>query len=209
MGVYAAIIGVTISLVTVFVDGVAAKQLAAQWAAAPEAEKVVALSAVSTNETINFALAGLFNLSFAGVPFLLLGLAVAISGAYPRWLGWVAAFAGLGSIAAGLVQAFTGEPTTASLVLTIIGPTVISMWLLVMGVLVGAPSCPGALGAAKDRRGARRKAVNSRLLSRTPEARRRAGCASRCRSASDRYRSPRSLSATLSSGGPPRSARHR
>jgi hypothetical protein len=82
-----AIIGVTIGLVTVFLDGVAAKQLADQWAAAPEAEKVVALSAVSTNETINFALAGLFNLSFAGVPFLLLGLAVAIGAAYPRWLG--------------------------------------------------------------------------------------------------------------------------
>ena len=32
---------------------------------------------VSMNETLNFALAGLFNLSFAGVPFLLLGLSVA------------------------------------------------------------------------------------------------------------------------------------
>jgi Domain of unknown function (DUF4386) len=137
LGVYAAIIGVTIGLVTVVLDGVAAKQLADQWAAAPEAEKVVALTAVSTNETLNFALAGLFNLAFAGVPFLLFGLAVAISGAYPRWLGWIAAFAGVGSIAAGLVQAFTGEPTTASLVLTIIGPSVISLWLLVMGVLVG------------------------------------------------------------------------
>ena len=99
---------------------------------------MVALSAVGINETINFALAGLFNFSFAGAPFLLFGLAVAIGWAYPRWLGWVAAFAGVGSIAAGLVQAFTGEPTTASLVLTIIGPTVISLWLLVMGVLCGA-----------------------------------------------------------------------
>jgi hypothetical protein len=62
---------------------------------------------------------------------------VALSGAYPRWLGWTAAIAGLGSIGAGLVQAFTGEPTVTSLVLTIIGPTVISLWLLVMGVLVG------------------------------------------------------------------------
>ena len=68
LGVYAAIIGVTIGLVTVVLDGVAAKQLADQWAAAPEAEKVVALGAVSANETINFALAGLFNFSFAGVP---------------------------------------------------------------------------------------------------------------------------------------------
>jgi Domain of unknown function (DUF4386) len=136
-GVYAATIGVTIGLVTVILDGVGAKQLADQWAAAPESGKAIALSVVSANETINFALAGLFNLSFAGVPFILLGLAVALSGAYPRWLGWIAVFAGLGSIGASLVQAFTGEPTMASLVLTIIGPTVISLWLLVMGVLVG------------------------------------------------------------------------
>jgi hypothetical protein len=40
-------------LVTVVLDGVAAKQLADRWAAAPEAEKVVALTAVSTNETLN------------------------------------------------------------------------------------------------------------------------------------------------------------
>jgi hypothetical protein len=89
------------------------------------------------NETLNFALAGLFNLSFAGVPFILLGIAVALNDVYPWWLGWIAAFAGLGSVAAGLVQAFTGEPTIASLVLTIIGPTIISLWVLAMGVLMG------------------------------------------------------------------------
>ena len=137
LGMYAATIGVTIGIATVVLDGVGAKQLADQWAAAPSPERAVLLSLVSTNETLNFALAGLFNLSFAGVPFILLGLATALSGAYPPWLGWVAAAAGIGSVAAGLVQAFTGKPTTASLILTIIGPTVISAWVLVMGVLVG------------------------------------------------------------------------
>jgi hypothetical protein len=136
LGAYAGTIGVTIGLITVILDGVAAKQLADQWAMAPESEKPVALAMVSVNETINFALAGLFNISFAGVPFILIGLAVALSHAYPRWLGWTAAIAGVGSIGAGLVQAFTGEPTMASLILTIIGPTVISLWLLVMGILL-------------------------------------------------------------------------
>ena len=136
-GLYASTIGVTIGIATVILDGVGAKQLADQWAAAPAPERAVALSLVSTNETLNFALAGLFNFSFAGVPFILLGLATALSGAYPGLLGWVAAAAGVGSVAAGLVQAFTGKPTTASLILTIIGPTVISAWVFVMGVLVG------------------------------------------------------------------------
>jgi hypothetical protein len=133
---YASTIGVTMGIATVILD-VGAKQLADQWAAAPDPERGVALSLVSTNETLNFALAGLFNLSFAGVPFILLGLATALSAAHPAWLGWVAAAAGVGSVAAGLVQAFTGKPTTASLILTIIGPTVISAWVFVMGVLVG------------------------------------------------------------------------
>jgi hypothetical protein len=137
LGVFAAAVGTTLGIATVILDGVGAKQLADQWAAAPEATKALALSLVSTNETVNFALAGMFNLSFAGVPFILLGLAVALNGIYPRWLGWLAASAGLFSVAAGLVQAFTGKPTVASLVLTIIGPTIISLWVLVIGVLMG------------------------------------------------------------------------
>jgi hypothetical protein len=136
-GTYAATVGVTLGLVTVILDGVGAKQLADQWAAAPEAERALALSLVNTNETLNFAIAGLFNLSFAGVPFILLGLATALSGAYAPWIGWIAVAAGAGSIGAGLVQAFTGKPTTASLILTIIGPTVISAWVFVMGIFVG------------------------------------------------------------------------
>jgi hypothetical protein len=137
LGVYAAAVGTTLGLATVILDGVGAKQLADQWAAAPDGTKAVGLSLVSMNETLNFALAGLFNMSFAGVPFILLGLAVGLNGVYPRWLGWLAAGAGVFSVAAGLVQAFTGEPTVASLVLTIIGPTIISLWVLVMGVLMG------------------------------------------------------------------------
>ena len=91
---------------------------------------------VLANETINFALASLFNILFAGATFILFGLAVALSDVYPRWLGWVAVAAGLGSVGAGLTQALVGEPTVASMVLTIIGPTVITLWLAVMGILL-------------------------------------------------------------------------
>jgi hypothetical protein len=135
-------------VITLILDGVAAKQLADQWAAAPEPAKPTALALVSANETVNFALAGLFNLSFAGVPFVLFGLAVARArtGSYPRWLGWVAFYAGIGSILAGLIQAITGEPTVASLILTIIGPTVITLWLLVIGVLLWRRSARAPTG---------------------------------------------------------------
>jgi hypothetical protein len=135
-GLFAAVSGVTIGLALVILDGVAAYQLAQEWAAAPPGDQAVALGLVHVNETINFALASLFNLVFAGVTFILFGLAVALSDVYPRGLGWIVLVAGAASIGAGLVQAFTGEPTEASGGLTIFGPTIITLWLLVVGILL-------------------------------------------------------------------------
>lgn len=133
-GLVAAIAGVTIGLILVILDGVAARQLAEEWASAPPGERQVALELVHANETLNFALASLFNLVFAAVTFILFGLAVLLSRQYADWLAWPPLIAGVLSIAAGVVQASVGEPTDASRTLTIIGPTVITLWLLIMGV---------------------------------------------------------------------------
>ena len=88
------------------------------------------------NETMNFALASLFNILFAGVAFILLGFAVTASDGYPRWFGLVAVLAGFESIVAGLIQAESGSPVETARVLTIIGPTLITLWLFAMGVLL-------------------------------------------------------------------------
>jgi len=136
LGLVAAVAGATIGLILVILDGVAAHQLAQEWAAAPAPQRQVALGLAHANETINLALASLFNFVFAAVTFILFGLAVAFSDLYPRWLGWVAVLAGVLSIAAGSIQAYVGEPTGASRVLTIIGPTVITLWLLSIGILL-------------------------------------------------------------------------
>src|SRR5262245_52778267 len=156
-GLFAAVAGATIGLVLVILDGVAARQLAQEWASAAPGEKATALGLVHVNETINFALASLFNLVFAAATFILFGLAVALSNVYPRWLGWVAVVAGVASIGAGLIQASVGEPTGASRALTIFGPTVITLWLLVIGVLLvrkerGVPirTLPAGAGSAPD-----------------------------------------------------------
>jgi hypothetical protein len=66
---------------------VAARQLAQEWASAAPGGKATALGLVHVNETINFALASLFNFVFAAATFILFGLAVVLSGVYPRWLG--------------------------------------------------------------------------------------------------------------------------
>jgi len=135
LGSVAAVAGVTVGLVTVIVDGVAAKHLAEVWEAAPPEEAAAALQVVVAEETINFALAALFNILFAGVTFIVLGLAVAWSGEYPGWLGWVAVVAGIGSVPVGLVQAYTGESIGFTRIATIIFPTIITLWVVVMSVL--------------------------------------------------------------------------
>ena len=147
MGSVAAVAGITIGLILVTLDGLAAKQIAQAWATAPPAEQAAALRLVLAEETINFALAALFNILFAGVTFILYGLAVAWSRVYPRWLGWVVVVAGVGSVAAGLVQAAVGESTTVTRILTIIFPTVITLWLVQMGMLLlrRAPSLDHAV----------------------------------------------------------------
>jgi hypothetical protein len=134
LGSVAAVAGVTVGVVLVIVDGVAAKHLADAWEAAPPDQAAVALGVVLAEEAINFALASLFNILFAGVTFILLGLAVAWSKEYPRWLGWVVVVAGVGSVPVGLVQAYTGESIGFTRIATIIFPTIITLWVVGMSV---------------------------------------------------------------------------
>jgi hypothetical protein len=136
LGSIAAVAGVTVGMILVIVDGVAAKHLADAWEAAPPEEAAAALQVVVAEEAINFALAALFNILFAGVTFILLGLAVAWSGEYPRWLGWVVVVAGVGSVPVGLVQAYAGESIGFTRIATIIFPTIITLWVVGMCVLM-------------------------------------------------------------------------
>jgi Domain of unknown function (DUF4386) len=136
LGYIAAVAGVTVGLVLLIIDGVAAKHLTQAWAVAAPEEQAAALQAFLAEEAINFALATLFYILFAGVTFVLLGLAVAWSRVYPRWLGWVAVVAGVGSVVVGLAQAHVGETNAVIRVPSIIFPTVITLWLVWMGVLL-------------------------------------------------------------------------
>jgi hypothetical protein len=134
---YIAVIGgITVGLLLVIVDGVAAKHLADVWASAPPEERATALRLVLAEESINFAIASLFNILFAGVSYILLGLAVALSRVYPRWLGWVAVAMGLGCVITGVIQALRGESSLLIKTLTIIFPTVITLWTALLGILL-------------------------------------------------------------------------
>ncbi len=129
MGFVGAVAGVTVGVILVIVDGVAAKHLADAWATAPPQERAAALRVLVAEETINFALASLFNILFAGVTFMLYGAAVALSGVHARWAASLVALAGAWSVPVGVVQAYAGESTTFTRVATIISPTIITLWV--------------------------------------------------------------------------------
>jgi hypothetical protein len=149
-GYAAAIAGMTVGLVLIMVDGVAAKHLATAWAVAPSDERPAALRVLLAEETVNFALAALFNILLAGVTYVLLGLAVAFGRAYPRWLGWVAFAAAIGSLAVGTVEALAGESNAITKVSTIITPTMLTLWTAVMGVLLYRRASSPALASVGE-----------------------------------------------------------
>jgi hypothetical protein len=125
LGSVTAVAGVTVGLNLVTLDGLAAKQLAEAGQPRHRRNKRPRCG-WSWPRRPSLRPGALVNILFAGVIFILSGLAVAWSQLYPRWLGWVVVRAGLGLIAAGLIQASAGEATTVTRTLTIIFPTVIT-----------------------------------------------------------------------------------
>jgi hypothetical protein len=138
----AAVAGLTVGVVVVSLDGIGSKYIADAWAAAPPGEAAIALRLVVAEQTLNFALAALFNILFAGVTYLLYGLAVARCTNYPRWSGWIVVVAAIGSIAVGVIQAAVGHSTNLTRTMTIGFPTVITIWTAVMGVVLRSRSAP-------------------------------------------------------------------
>ena len=132
LGSVAAVAGITIGLILVTLDGLAAKGIAEAWTTAPAADQAAALQLVLAEETINFALAALFNILFAGVTFILYGLEPDL----PSLAGMDRGPRRRRINPRRLIQAAAGQPTTITRVLTIIFPTVITLWLVEMNILV-------------------------------------------------------------------------
>ncbi len=135
-GLSAAVVGTAGGVVLLSLDGFAAKHLAESWLSVPPELRPTALASFRAEDSINFALLSPLNLVFAGFTFVLYGLAAAFSHVYPRWLGWAAVVGGVGGALSGVVQAYIGEPSSITTVLGIAAPTIITLWLLMMGILL-------------------------------------------------------------------------
>ena len=109
------------------------KELADAWAAAADNE--VPLAVAEAALLVSFDIGSWGNLVFYGVAPILYGLAIALTGLYPKWLGWVAVIGGVGGVLIQIVQFSQGvSQVTASVYVAFF--LVVTLWLLVMGVLM-------------------------------------------------------------------------
>lgn len=136
LGFAGALVSTAILCVLMATDGITVKVLADAWAKAPAAEKSAAFSVAHALAQINVAVFSVWVIEFFGVTIILYGLAVSTSSAYPKWLGWVAVLAGIGSALIGLNQAYRGPSTLVTNVLFPIFSIIITIWVLVMGILL-------------------------------------------------------------------------
>ncbi len=115
------------------VDGVALKRAVDAWASAPEAQKHAAFAAA---EAVRWTEIGMnsFSNSLTGLTLLLFGLAIALGGAYPRWVGLIAAVSGAAFMYDGaVVVAYEGFiPSTVKTV----GLLSLAVWAIVMAPLM-------------------------------------------------------------------------
>lgn len=129
------LIGAAVVLVEYSILGHEVKKIADAWQGAAGTERAHYLV---IGEALLGVTSGLF-LSFIawllGLPYLLMGLAVACGRGYPRWLGWAAVLAGAGALVSGVAR-FLGSELVPFPVLYGGFVVPLNIWLAVMGVLM-------------------------------------------------------------------------
>lgn len=137
-----ATVGTTVGVIILTTDGFAAPHLAEAWLSATPDQQPHALAAFQAEQAIDFALLSPLNLVFSGFTFAFFGVAAAVSENYPRWLGWIVVVAGVGGSLSGLIQAYMGEPTPISVAVGIGAPTIITFWVIWVGMLLFSRASP-------------------------------------------------------------------
>jgi hypothetical protein len=129
LAVAAAIVGATLHAVDGSLNAGGLAGLARAWEAAPEGERAaLAQNTGLLLQILDATWAGVITL-FHGVPFVLAGLAVALSRRYPAWLGWVGVVGGVGSVVIGVAM-FLGMASAGPAVPFAV---ILSLFMVVLG----------------------------------------------------------------------------
>jgi hypothetical protein len=114
------------------VDGVALKAMVDRWAVAAPAERPLVFEAAFAVRQVEIGLASLGSVLF-GLTVAAYGVALVLGGRYPVWLGWLGALSGVGTVTAGVAQAYTGFSGLA-MALGMPASALLLGWLVAVGV---------------------------------------------------------------------------
>jgi hypothetical protein len=126
----ALLISAPVGIVTLGVDGYAMKEVADGLAGGGDP------AAGATMVHIGWSLFMAFTITFIGITPALFGLAVVADPGYPSGLGWGAALVGLVVAVDGVVGTLAG-PSSAFFIVFTVGSGLLTVWILVLGVLLG------------------------------------------------------------------------
>ena len=133
LGFYIVLVGTAVATVSIGTL-VASVDNAADWVTAGS---VVGTTEYTIAATLNVLGIELFNVVIVGywLGLVVMGVAMVLSGVYPKWLGWALIVIAAAVIAVGIPRFFTDLTETTELVFAIpVGLT--SIWALVMGAWV-------------------------------------------------------------------------
>lgn len=136
VGYFGAVASTGVMTVLVGIDGIASKAVHDAWAAAPDAEKAVALRVAEAMEHIDVGIFSAWIILFFGMTFIAYGLAVAMSDNFPKWMGWIAAVLGLVSLGVGFYQAYDGLSVVTTTYVFSGAATLLTVWVLAMAILM-------------------------------------------------------------------------
>jgi hypothetical protein len=130
------------------VDGVALKVMVDRWAGASGEARVRAFESAFAVRQIEIGLASLLSVLF-GLTISAFGVSMLPGRRFPAWLGWLGLLGGLGTIAAGVVQAYTGF-SALSMMLSMPAGCVLLLWAILVGAFLWrlAARLPHEKGAA-------------------------------------------------------------
>ncbi len=116
------------------VDGIALKKMVDRWMAASGEGRARAFEAAVAVRQIEIGMASLVSILF-GLTISVFALSLLSSRRFPAWLGWLGLVGGLGSVSAGIAQAYTGFSALAML-LSMSASTVLLVWAIAVGVVL-------------------------------------------------------------------------
>jgi hypothetical protein len=130
-----AVIGSTLIIVTLAIDGLAVSRLDEAWSSDPGASPGTLLAANILYHTI-FSLLYVFELTLFGLAPIFYGVAILLSKAYAAWLGWAGMLVGAAVSVTGLLSMFGIATEFIDAVVWSVLASLFVLWIFAIGVLL-------------------------------------------------------------------------